>query len=144
MEKEKEKHFWVTIDTEMDANVYWKKEWPPQYTSVCEGIPKLLRPIWNTYDVHPVYFVSPEILYDIQCCNILKEEIANGAIIGAHLHPEYIEPASKWGEEIGKITPQFPNIDCDSETEYKKLENLTKLITEKLTVRPFWYRAARF
>ena len=58
-----DKRVWITIDTEMDADAHWKKSWPPEYTSVCEGIPKLLRPIWNRYHVHPIYFVSPEVVY---------------------------------------------------------------------------------
>jgi hypothetical protein len=135
---------WITIDTEMDADKHWKKTWPPRYSSICEGIPKLLRPIWNQYNVHPIYFVSPEVLYSDKCCKILKEEIRCGAIIGAHLHPEYIEPDSRWGEEIEKIVPEFPNIDCSAEVEYQKIENLTKLISQKLGVVPVWYRGARF
>lgn len=138
------KKLWITIDTEMDADGHWKKTWPPKYTSICQGIPKLLRPIWNRYNVHPIYFVSPEVLYSDKCCEILKEEAKNGAIIGAHLHPEYIEPDSKWGEGIEKIIPQFPNSDCSTEVEFQKIENLTSLIEEKLGVRPIWYRGARF
>lgn len=138
------KHLWVTIDTEMDADIHWRKVWPPEYSSVCEGIPRLLRPIWNQYHVCPIYFVSPEVLYSDECCEILREEIKFGAIIGAHLHPEYIAPDSQWGENIGRIVPQFPNSACSTETERKKIENLTDLITEKLGVRPIWYRAARF
>lgn len=138
------KKLWVTIDTEMDADEHWKKIWPPQYTSICKGIPELLRPIWNRYNVHPIYFVSPEVLYSDECCEVLKEEIGLGAIIGAHLHPEYIEPDLKWGKEIEKIIPQYPNSDCVTEIESQKIENLTHLIEEKLGVRPIWYRGARF
>lgn len=144
MKKKQDKHVWITIDTEMDADIHWKKRWPPQYTSVYEGIPKRLRPIWDQYHVHPIYFVSPEVLYSDECCCVLKEEIEKGAIIGAHLHPEYIEPDSHWGKEIETITPQFPNSACSTELEFKKLENLTELIETKLHVKPEWYRGARF
>lgn len=139
-----DKRVWVTIDTEMDADVHWKKSWPPEYSSVCEGIPCSLRPIWDKYHVHPIYFVSPEVLYSDECCGVLKEEIKKGAVIGAHLHPEYIEPNSQWGEGIDKITQQFPNSACTSEEEYAKIANLTKLIETKLGVKPVWYRGARF
>ena len=139
-----DKRVWITIDTEMDADVHWKKSWPPEYSSVCEGIPYLFRPIWDRYHVHPIYFVSPEVLYSDECCSILKEEIKRGAVIGAHLHPEYIEPNSQWGERIDKITPQFPNSACTTEEEYAKIANLTKLIEAKLGVKPVWYRGARF
>ena len=138
------RNLWVSIDTEMDADIHWKKRWPPEYSSVCEGIPKLLRPIWDEYHVHPIYFVSPEILYSEACCSILKGEIAKGAIIGAHLHPEYIAPDSRWGEGIERIEPQFPNSACSVVEEKEKICNLTNLIKDKLGVRPIWYRAARF
>lgn len=144
MNKNQGKRVWVTIDTEMDADTHWKKSWPPEYTSVCEGIPRLLRPIWERYQVHPIYFVSPEVLYSDACCRVLREEIKRGAIMGAHLHPEYIEPNSQWGEEIEKITPQFPNSACSTEEEYEKIARLTELMEEKLGVKPVWYRGARF
>lgn len=144
MERDGKKRLWVTIDTEMDADVHWKKGWPPQYTSILEGIPRLLRPVWDRYDVHPIYFVSPEVLYDNRCCQVLKMEIECGAVIGAHLHPEYIGPDSKWGANINDLPSQFPNSDCDRETEFQKIKNLTHLIEQKLGIRPEWYRAARF
>lgn len=134
----------ITIDTEMDSDIHWKKKFPPEYTSVQLGIPNFLRPIWQQYDVHPIYFVSPEVLYDAHCCEVLKSEIEKGALIGAHLHPEYIEPHSIWGKEMGKVIPQFPCYACDSVEEKEKIKNLTDLIEKKLNVRPVWYRAARF
>lgn len=138
------RRLWVTIDTEMDADMHWRKEWPPQYTSVYEGIPEFLRPIWEKYNVHPIYFVSPEVLYSDACCKMLKEEIKRGAIIGTHLHPEYVEPNSIWGENMRFTMPQFPNSDCTTEDEFCKIKNLTELIEDRLGVRPVWYRGARF
>lgn len=38
---------------------------------------------------------------------MLKAEIVRGALVGAHLHPEYIEPNSQWGEEIDKVVLNF-------------------------------------
>ena len=136
------KHLYITIDTEVDADIHWKKKCPPCYSSVLEGIPQLLRPIWDKYDVHPVYFVSPEIVYNDECCKVLKKEVSKGAIIGAHLHGEYIEPDSKWGKEMGDVP--FPCSEYDTDTERQKILNLTNLIEEKIGVRPVWYRAARF
>lgn len=138
------KQLLITIDTEMDADIHWHKSWPPTYSSITVGIPKFLRPIWNQFDVHPIYFVSPEVLYSEECCAVLRDEIAQGAIIGAHLHPEYIEPGKVWGKAIEEIEPQFPNSAYDKEIEKQKIANLTTLIEEKLEVRPIWYRGARF
>jgi hypothetical protein len=94
--------------------------------------------------VHPIYFVSPEVLYDPECTAVLKEEIRRGAQIGAHLHPEYIEPDSIWGPGMEKVKPQFPCYGYEREEEKEKLANLTKLIREQLGITPLWYRAARF
>lgn len=138
------KHLYVTIDTEMDADQHWGKKWPVEYTSVLSGIPDLYRPIWDRYDVHPVYFVSPDVLYDDKCCEVLRDEIRRGAIIGAHLHGEYIEPESKWGGDMDTVSVPFPCNEYSSELEEEKLSNLTRLIQDKLGVKPEWYRAARF
>jgi len=139
-----QKRLLVTIDTEMDADIHWHKSWPPTFSSVTEGIPKYLRPIWDKYDVHPIYFVSSEVLYSEECCQVLRKEIEKGAVIGAHLHPEYIEPGKIWGTEIENVTPQFPNSAYETQIESEKIKNLTLLIQDKLGVTPTWYRGARF
>lgn len=139
-----EKIIYVTIDTEMDANPHWKKAWPPEYTSIYEGIPNFYRPLWNKYDVHPIYFLSPEILLDDKCCEIFREEIKKGAVIGAHLHPEYIDPEMNYEEGRQTKASQFPNSAYSTEIEALKIKNLTEQIECKLGVRPIWYRAARF
>ena len=138
------RRIYVTLDTEMDSDAKWVKHYPAKYTSVIDGIPNLLRPIWDRCEVHPIYFVSPEVLYEEKCIEVLKDEISKGAIIGAHLHPEYIEPDNIFGEGMEQEPAQFPCYGCSDEVEEKKIENLTMLIKEKLGVTPIWYRAARF
>lgn len=134
----------ITIDTEMDANIHWEKNWPAEYSSIYEGVQKLFRPLWSKYGAHPIYFISPEILYDEKCVDILKKELAEGATAGAHLHPEYIQPGMeiKEGRQVGQST--FPCNDYSNEVERAKLLNLTELIEAKLGSKPIWYRAARF
>ena len=133
---------YITIDTEMDADVHWNKPFPPKFSSVLEGIPQLLRPMWDKYQINPIYFVSPEVAESKQCCDILKEEIKKGAIIGAHLHPEYIEPYKK--DVSDGTSAEFPCNAYDKYIEKEKLYNLTRLIENNLGVKPEWYRAARF
>ncbi len=139
---EMERHLYITIDTEMDADPHWNKPYPPAFTSVTEGIPQFLRPIWDKYNAHPVYFVSYEVLQDEKACQVLQQEAKKGAIIGAHLHPEYV--LDEESIKTGKGSDQFPCYDCDRETEKEKLRALTEKITEVIGVRPTWYRAARF
>jgi len=135
---------YVTLDTEMDKDEHWGKHFPPRFTSLTDGIPQYLRPIWDRCNVHPIYYVSPEVLYNDESVDILKNEITRGAMIGAHLHPEYVEPYKIWGKEIENKKSQFPCSEYSYEIEKEKLINLTQLINEKLGVTPIWYRAARF
>lgn len=135
-------YLYVTVDTEMDADIHWKKKNPPQFSSVLVGIPQILRPIWDQYKINPVYFVSPEVAENEKCCRILRAEIKKGAVIGAHLHPEYIEPCKKNMAEAD--IECFPCTAYASKVEKAKIQNLLKLIQDKLGVRVEWYRAARF
>lgn len=137
------KKIYITLDTEMDADIHWIKPFPPQFTSVVEGIPRYFRPLWDKYKINPIYFVSPEVVKNSACCKVLKNEIEKGAIIGAHLHPEYIAPYCKTRYTETKEA-LFPCYDCDTKIEEAKLRNLTNLIEKNLGVKPKWYRAARF
>lgn len=140
--KKFKRNLYITIDTEMDADVHWRKTFPPQFSSVMEGIPKILRPIWDKYGVNPIYFVSPEVVESDECCNVLRTEIEKGAVIGAHLHPEYISPCKKDTE--GGVSAEFPCNAYPREIEMQKIQNLANLIERNLGVKPEWYRAARF
>lgn len=133
---------YVTVDTEMDADTHWKKAYPPRFSSVLYGIPHILRPIWDRYHVTPVYFVSLEVAGNRRCCAVLEEELKKGAVIGAHLHPEYIDPDRK--DMTGNAPAEFPCSAYSREVEKEKLQNLTRLIEENIGVTPVWYRAARF
>ncbi len=135
---------YVTIDTEPDCDINWKRSNPLTFTSITSGIPLLLRPIWNAYHINPIYFVSPEILADQNSCNVLKSEIRQGAIIGTHLHSEYIEPHVTQKQIAGNASLEFPCYAHDYTTEYEKIKNLTTLIQNTLNYHPVWYRAARY
>ena len=130
----------ITIDTEADTNIQWKKPEPLQFTSVTYGIPKYLRPIWDKYGINPIYFVSYEVLQDKKSCAVLKSELRKGAVIGTHLHPEYIN--STRNTNAKGIHP-FPCIFYNKSEEKEKIEKLTEEIVNKLSVKPIWYRAAR-
>lgn len=136
------RRLYITIDTEMDADIHWKKANPPEFSSVLEGIPELLRPIWDRYNVTPIYFVSPEVVENEACCEVLREEIKKGAVIGAHLHPEYISPCKKEPSDIKAA--EFPCNAYTRDIERQKIKNLACLIEHNLGVKPEWYRAARF
>lgn len=139
-----EKTFCITIDTEPDCDVHWKRSHPLSFESVLFGIPDILRPIWDLYNIKPVYFVSPEVINNEQCCQVLKNEIESGAEIGTHLHSEYIEPEMKYDEADGTVSSEFPCFAYSDDIELEKIKNLTVLIKQKLNIVPTSYRAARY
>ncbi len=138
------KSFCITIDTEPDCDVHWRRSVPLSFESVLYGINMILRPLWNRYAIKPVYFVSPEVAQNDSCCKVLRKEIQLGAEIGAHLHSEYIEPKKKYENFDGTSSKEYSCYAYSTETELAKIENLTYLISKKLGVKPVSYRAARY
>jgi len=132
----------ITVDVEPDCDIHWQRSNPPTFVSVLESIPRILRPLWDKYGIKPIYFVSPEILQNEENCLVLRAEIERGAIIGAHLHSEYIEPNITF--VAGYSSLEYPCYAHSDEVEFQKIKNLTDLIEKKLGIRPEWYRAARF
>ncbi len=136
--------FLITIDTEPDCNTKWQRSNPETFSSIIYGIPKLLRPIWDKYSVKPIYFVCPRVLNDYKSCIVLREEIKKGAIIGAHLHSEFIEPQQKYNGSEGLPSKEYPCFAYDKTVEFEKIRNLKIAIKEKLNYEAIWYRAARY
>jgi hypothetical protein len=134
----------VTIDTEPDCDISWRRSSPLAFTSVLEGIPNILRPLWDRYDIRPIYFVSPEVVNNDDCCKTLSAEIRKGSVIGTHLHSEYLEPHITIHDPAGRVSDEFPCFAHTAEIEYAKIKNFTGLIQNKLDYRPVWYRAARY
>jgi hypothetical protein len=139
-----EKSLCITIDTEPDCDIHWKRSDPLSFESVLSGISGILRPIWERYEIKPVYFVSPEVVQNNDCCQVLKKQLERGAEIGAHLHSEYIQPQQKYDTVAGTPSKEYPCYAYSTEVELAKIRNLTDLIEEKLGVRPVSYRAARY
>jgi hypothetical protein len=136
--------FCITIDTEPDCDVHWRRSQPLTFESVTFGIPSILRPIWDKFGIKPVYFVSPEVVENDECCRVLKGETGRGAEIGTHLHSEYIEPQKRHDDVAGTASNEFPCFAYDSQIESAKIKNLTEMIEKKLGVKPVSYRAARY
>ena len=134
----------ITIDTEPDCDIHWKRSSPLTFDSVTSGIPNLLRPIWNKYGIKPVYFVSPEVVQNENCCEALKKELRLGSELAAHLHAEYIQPQQKYENFAATPSKDYPCFACTTEIEFEKIKNLTDLIEKNLGVRPVSYRAARY
>lgn len=133
----------VTIDTEADSDIFWRKSNPLSFLSVTKGIPELLHPLFKRFGVRPTYLISPEVLEDFRCVNSLLS-LGGDYELGTHLHPEYIEPEKKYESYAGTSSSDFPCFDYEKDVEFNKLRNLTNLFEEKTGKRPFSYRAGRF
>jgi len=129
----------VTIDVECDHSLRYRRRSPRTFTSVTSGIPDLLRPLWNLYGVRPIYFVSPEVVTDEPSAETLRREVEEGAVLGAHLHSELVEPNTS-----ALRIPEFPCSANSPEIVHQKLANLTRMFEEYFGCRPEWYRAGRF
>lgn len=142
MSEDTMKKLLVTIDTEMDADIHWKKKRPGKYTSIIEGIPKYYRPIWDKYDINPIYFLSPEVVENDDACMVISEEIEKGAMVGAHLHPDFIDPEKT--PINAEPIEAFPCYGYEYDIEREKIKNLKLKIERKFGISITWYRAARF
>ncbi len=134
----------ITLDTEPDCDIRWRLSDPLTFDSVTRLIPELYRPMWDEFSVRPTYFVSPNVLQRDAAVDVLKGEHKRGAEIGAHLHPEYIEPQRKYLNPAGTIADEFACAAYPTDIELEKIRNLTELITRRIGERPVAYRAGRF
>lgn len=128
----------ITIDTECDKGPEWKIQKPLQFKSITYGIPNILTPLFNAFELKPTYLLSPEVLTDEECVKVLSK--CENAELGTHLHGEFINPEANWNTDNTR-TPQsaYPPI-----VEKAKLENLTNLFTKKFGYRPTSFRAGRW
>lgn len=128
----------VSVDTECDKGVDWKTQFPLQFKSVTEGIPRVLMPLLARYGAVPTLLLSPEILRDDSSVAALRE-IGN-CELGTHLHGEFVEPEADFGAEATH-TPQSA---YSPSVEKAKLRNLTDLFEARFGRRPRSFRGGRF
>jgi len=135
----------ITIDTEPDCTTKWTRSNPLTFESIEKWIPELLTPLFDKYNVKPVYFVSPEPLYFDKPTKVLKDLVEHWKCeIWNHLHSEYIEPEKKWEKFDWTDSNAYLCFDYSDEIEFGKLKNYHNFIKERLWVEPVSYRAARY
>lgn len=138
-----DRYLLVTVDTEVDRDRDWRIGDPPTFTSVVEGIPETLSPLFGRHGVRPTYLVSAEVLEDPAAVQALQS--AEGAELGTHLHAEFVEPMRRVtrdrmaGMKQNTIQSQYP-----PEVERAKLENITKLFRAQIGWDPLSFRAGRY
>jgi hypothetical protein len=133
--------FTVTIDTEIDRSLNWKVSAGEIFSSVLEGVPQKLTPLFNRFGVRPTYLLSSEVMENNNCVNTLKN--LENCELGTHLHGDLIEPERKIYKLSNTLTRAMQN-SYPEELEYQKLKNLTNLFIEKFGYSPRSFRAGRF
>ena len=132
----------VTIDTECDKSPTWANSDPLTFRSVTEGIPEKLQPLFNEFDIKPTYFLSPEVIEDRRCKEVLNL-IKNDCELGTHLHADFIEPEKNCKNLNGFNADAFQT-DFSKEIEFEKLKNLSSLFENAFRKKPLVFRAGRY
>lgn len=136
-------YFTITIDTECDKSTDWKVSNPMTFNGIYTGVKEILQPLFEKYNIKPVYFISSEVLNDKKSVEILKQIKDEGkAELATHLHADFIAPNIKTnieGELCNAVQCQY-----EYDEESQKLKNLTELFVNKFGEKPFSFRAGRY
>lgn len=127
--------FIITVDVEADNQ--WLKEMSKNVSNVFE-LPRFHNLV-RKFGFKPTYLMTYEVADNERAVNMLKGWQDSGeAEVGAHFHPWSTSP---FGDN--DKYKRFPSELKDDELRLK-LENLTKIITEKIGIKPTSYRAGRW
>ncbi len=129
----------VTIDVECDKGAGWRPHHPLAFRSVTEGVGRALRSVFLRHGVKPTYFLSPEVLRDRECRDLLRG-LSGEVELATHLHPEHAN-ASSHPTSAG---PGLFQCRLPPGEERRQLEALTALFHEAFGAAPVSFRAGRF
>lgn len=135
----------VSIDTEVDKDRWWRISKPVSFRSVLDAIPEVLEPLLAEFDLTATYLLSPEVMENEECRAVLRSCAADGAELGVHLHPEFIEPLrTRWSDSMAGLSADAVISQYSAEVEYAKLANATSAFKSAFGVSPTSFRAGRF
>lgn len=132
----------VTIDTECDKSLTWHNSNPLSFESVLKGVPEILQPLFQRYNIKPTYFLSPEIIENDKCVEVFKN-FSGECELGTHLHSDFISPEKTQLSMDGYEANAFQT-EYDREIEFQKLRNLSTLFSSKFGYDPKVFRAGRY
>lgn len=135
--------FTVSIDTECDHRPDWSRSDPLTFENIMTGIPNRLQPVFEATGAIPTYLLTVEVMESEDCVYALKSIDGEHVEFGTHLHSAFIEPEKKFYDYAGIDSPDF-QCNCSAEVELAKLQNLTRLFTERFGYRPRSFRAGRY
>ncbi len=132
----------ITIDVEPDCSSSWHLADPLGFESVKTGIKERLQPLFNKYGIIPTYLINNIVLEDNESIGIFKG-LGGKFELGAHLHPEFIEP----DKSIFNYAGSNMEADCcfyPADIEFEKIKNITGLFKRQFGYPPVSFRAGRF
>lgn len=132
----------ITIDVEPDCSAGWRYSDPLTFRGVSTGIAKLLHPLFSEFEVVPTYLINNVVLEDGPSVEILRH-LPGSYELGAHLHPEFIEPERRFPDYAGKKG----EANCcfyPPEIESAKIGSITELFEKAIGYRPTSFRAGRY
>jgi len=134
----------VSIDTEVDKSGDWTVADPPSFTSVVEGVPGVLSPLFDRYEAVPTYLLSPEVIEDEHAASVLAA-LGGRAELGTHLHSQMVEPGRQlWPGNMGGRSVDDIQRQCQREVEAAKLKTLTERFTDRFDRSPTSFRSGRY
>jgi hypothetical protein len=134
----------ISIDTEVDKDSRWRISRPASFRSVLEGVPDVLSPLFERYGAVPTYFLSPEVIENADCSEVMVA-VGAQAELATHLHSDFVAPARTietavmGGQRADSVQCVLPR-----QVERAKLENLTAMFEDVFRERPKAFRAGRF
>ena len=132
----------VTIDTEPDCSPDWRYSNPLSFRGVETGIGQRLHPMFLEYGVIPTYLVNNVVMEDGPSVEVLRNLPGNYEL-GAHLHPEFVEPDRTFSDYAGKKG----EANCcfyPPAVETAKIGTITALFEKCFGYRPTSFRAGRY
>jgi hypothetical protein len=127
----------ITIDTEEDNWAHYCRT-----DNTLENIERIpfLQDVFNEYGVRPTYLITYPVATIERSVKLFDSILKEGRCeIGAHCHPWNTPP---FEEEINEKTSMLFNLP--ETLIYKKIENLTSVITANFGRRPTSFRAGRW
>ncbi len=121
----------VTIDVECDKGAGWRPHDPLAFRSVTEGVGRTMRSVFLRHGVKPTYFLSPEVMRDPECRELLRR-LSGEAELATHLHPEHADARSHPAD----VGPGLFQCRLPPGEEQRQLESLTALFQEAFGVAP--------
>jgi hypothetical protein len=128
----------VSIDTECDKGKGWRCKKPMSFAGIHDGVARRLQPLFESFGAKPTYLLSPEVLKDAACLELLSG-LESKAELGTHLHGEYAEPDAFEPDVTSAFQRDYP-----PEIERQKLTYLTDLFIRAFGHQPQSFRAGRF